>query len=52
VARDYGIGVVQGDVLAENTRMLELGRDLGFKVSRGKEAGVFRLSMDLGKGPV
>ncbi|MFZ7113456.1 MAG: GNAT family N-acetyltransferase [Desulfatiglandales bacterium] len=45
--RDYGIGTVQGEVLAENTQMINLGRRVGFHVSRGEDASAYRLTIDL-----
>jgi len=36
-ARAQGVGRIEGDVLAENTAMLELCRDLGFTVGRSPE---------------
>jgi acetyltransferase len=48
--RDYGIGRVFGEVLPENRQMLNLGRELGFDMSRHPEAGTFRLSIALQDG--
>lgn len=45
--RDYGVQTVYGIVLAENRHMLNLGRELGFQVSQGEEAGSFHLSIRL-----
>jgi acetyltransferase len=45
--RDYGVGTVHGIVLAENQHMLNLGREMGFRVSRGKDARTYELSIDL-----
>lgn len=36
-ARDQGIGSLYGDVLAENTRMLRICRDLGFSIKTSAE---------------
>ena len=36
-AREHGVEVVQGLVLADNTPMLQLMRDLGFSVARNPE---------------
>jgi acetyltransferase len=47
VARDYGIESIHGDVLAENKEMLNLGREMGFTVSGGKEAREYELSIKL-----
>jgi acetyltransferase len=49
-ARSRGIGALVGDVLAENTAMLALARDLGFSFSAApQEAGVIRVSLPLTK---
>ena len=45
--RDYGVQTVYGIVLTENRNMLNLGRELGFQVSQGEEAGSFHLSIRL-----
>ncbi len=47
VAKEYGIKTVHGIVLAENTQMLQLARDLGFEVSRGRGGNEYQLSIDL-----
>jgi len=47
-ARSRGIGALVGDVLAENTAMLALARDLGFSAIP-QEAGVIRVSLPLTK---
>jgi acetyltransferase len=49
VARDYGIRNVRGEVLAENEEMLALGRELGFEIKRGLEAGEDLLTLELGE---
>jgi acetyltransferase len=46
VAKDYGIERVHGDVLGENKEMLKLGREMGFKVSRGEEASEYHLNIE------
>jgi len=49
LARDYGIKIIQGEVLAENKEMLGLGRELGFRVMRDGDAGDYLLTLELGK---
>jgi acetyltransferase len=49
VARDYGIRRVHGEVLAENEKMLSLGRDLGFEIKRGSGSGEYLLTLELGE---
>jgi acetyltransferase len=47
-ARDYGIGEIYGDVLAENTAMLGLARSLGFHIERTPdEPEVLRVRLPL-----
>jgi acetyltransferase len=49
-ARKRGLLTVYGEVLAENTRMLELCRDLGFAHTTVLEApGIIRVTMPLGR---
>jgi acetyltransferase len=49
-ARSRGIALVYGDTLAENHRMIDLARALGFAVrARPDEAGVVRLELPLGR---
>jgi acetyltransferase len=49
-ARDYGIGEIYGDVLAENTAMLGLARSLGFQIERTPdEPEVLRVRLPLKK---
>jgi acetyltransferase len=48
VARDYGIRTVHGTVLAENTQMLNLARELGFNVSRGRDPSEYTIRASLG----
>lgn len=48
VGKAYGIRAVHGSVLAENTQMLGLARELGFRVSGGESGGEYHLSLDLG----
>jgi acetyltransferase len=45
-ARTRGIGALVGEVLAENTAMLALARDLGFTAQSG-EAGIVRVTLPL-----
>ncbi len=42
-----GIATVHGTVLADNVRMLNLAREMGFTVSRGADGHEYRLSIDL-----
>jgi len=48
VGKAYGIRAIHGSVLAENTQMLGLARELGFRVSGGESGGEYHLSLDLG----
>jgi acetyltransferase len=51
LARRRGIGELWGDVLAENTRMLELCRELGFRQKRDPhDATLVRVRLDLREG--
>ncbi len=45
--RDYGVETVQGFVLAENRQMLNLGRELGFKIAKDGEGDTYHLTIDL-----
>lgn len=48
VARLRGIGELFGDVLSENDTMLQMCRDLGFKIeSHPTESGIVRVVLDL-----
>ena len=47
IAKDRNLPKVWGIVLAENTQMLALGRKLGFKIERTRNAGEYLLSIDL-----
>jgi acetyltransferase len=47
VAKEYGIEILEGVVLAENSKMLGLAHKLGFEVSRSEAADQLRLTMDL-----
>ena len=49
IAQDRGVSVVFGMVLAENTRMLHLGRSLGFEVTRRPEAREYEMRIDLAR---
>lgn len=47
-ARSIGVKQVFGDVLAENTRMLEIAAELGFRrEARGPSPGVVEVTLDL-----
>ena len=47
-ARSRGIGMLYGDVLAENARMLNLCRDLGFRIVRDPETrGLMNTTLSL-----
>jgi acetyltransferase len=45
--RSRGTQTLVGDVLKENSRMLDLTRQLGFTVSRGEEPGLMRVHLEL-----
>jgi acetyltransferase len=47
VAKQYGIKILGGVVLAENREMLGLARKLGFHISRAEAADQLTLTMDL-----
>jgi len=47
VGKAYGIQTIHGTVLAENTQMLSLARELGFRVSGGESGNEHRLSLNL-----
>ncbi len=47
IAKEYGIEILEGSVLAENREMLALARKVGFQVTRGEAANQFTLTMDL-----
>jgi acetyltransferase len=49
LAKEQGIEEVWGIVLPENTRMLSLGRKMGFTVKRDLDAGAYELKIDLRK---
>ena len=51
VAKDYGIGKVYGEVLAENKEMLGLGRELGFEIRKDGDAGDYLLTAEIGDNP-
>lgn len=44
-ARDYGIETLEGEVLAENHGMLALCRNLGFRITRSREADQYLLTI-------
>jgi acetyltransferase len=45
-AGEYGIGILEGDVLAENTGMIEMCRKLGFRSSRSRSGDQYVLSIE------
>ena len=47
IAKQRGVEHVTGIVMAENTHMLRLGRNLGFKMKRAPDAHEFELSITL-----
>ena len=47
VARDNGIGVFEGDVLAENREMMTVLRDYGFHIASELEAGVYHVTFPI-----
>jgi acetyltransferase len=49
IAKQRGINTIWGQVLAENTQMLSLGKKLGFSVKRSSEPNAFELRIDLEK---
>jgi acetyltransferase len=49
IAKEQGIEQVWGIVLPENTRMLALGRKLGFTVNRSTDSREYELKIDLRK---
>ena len=49
IARQRGINTIWGQVLAENTQMLSLGKKLGFSMKRSSEPNAFELRIDLEK---
>jgi len=50
-ARQMGVAKVMGLVLAENRKMLQLGRKMGFGVKRVSDSGEYELSIDMAKVP-
>ena len=46
-ARHMGVAKVMGLVLAENRKMLQLGRKLGFGVKRVSDSGEYEMSIDM-----
>lgn len=49
IAKQWGINTIWGQVLAENTQMLSLGKKLGFSMKRSSEPNAFELKIDLEK---
>ena len=49
-ARDRGIGILTGEVLAENTVMLALAGELRF-TTEAKETGIVRVTLPLATSP-
>ncbi len=47
IAKQRGLIIIWGTVLAGNTQMLALGRKLHFKIKRGADASEYELTMDL-----
>jgi acyl-CoA synthetase (NDP forming)/GNAT superfamily N-acetyltransferase len=52
VARHRGFTRFVADVLAENSRMLRVFRDLGFEVTRSSERELVRIELDLEPSPL
>lgn len=50
--RSRGTQTLVGDVLKENSRMLDLTRQLGFTLSRSEEPGIMRVALELQRPPV
>jgi len=46
IAREMGVNLLYGDVLAANQPMLELVKKLGFRVSRGEGDDIRKVEMD------
>jgi acetyltransferase len=49
IAKQREINTIWGQVLAENTQMLSLGKKLGFDMKRNSEPNAFELRIDLDK---
>jgi acetyltransferase len=49
LAREYGIEKIEGNVLADNEKMLRLGARLGFKVRRSMDVDGYVLEMRFGE---
>lgn len=47
IAKEKGMKRITGQVLAENTQMLALGRRLGFEIKKAVENGLYSLSLNL-----
>lgn len=47
IAKERGMEIVWGTVLAENSYMIALGKKLGFTVKQGQEPSEYKLTIDL-----
>ena len=47
IAREQGVKLLTGDVLAQNQPMLEMVKRLGFSLKKDTEGGTFRVEMAL-----
>jgi acetyltransferase len=47
IAREQGVRLLQGDVLAQNQPMLEMVKRLGFSLRKDTEGGTYRVEMAL-----
>ena len=47
VARERGLAVMEGEVLAENARMLQLVKGLGFTAATGEDPSVRIVTREL-----
>jgi acetyltransferase len=47
IAKERGMEIVWGTVLAENSYMVALGKKLGFTVKQGEEPSEYKLTIDL-----
>ncbi|MCL2340288.1 MAG: bifunctional acetate--CoA ligase family protein/GNAT family N-acetyltransferase, partial [Proteobacteria bacterium] len=47
IARERGMEVVWGTVLAENRHMIALGKKLGFTIKQGEDPAEYKLTIDL-----
>lgn len=51
VARDHGISAIEGDVVAQNQRMLNMVAASGFEVMHRQDGGLLRVRLDLEPTP-